>query len=198
MKLNIGKRQIYKNILMNLISFAVQFIIGFYISPIIVKKAGAAAYGFIGVANDFVSYASILATIFNSVASRFIAKEYYSKDYQKANNYFNSLLLANVLLSAFFGFLSIFLVPILDTILSIPIELVWDVKITFALIFASYIVSLVTSVFTVSTFITNRTDIQGIRNIINYVVRLALIIIFLNFQDWLVQASAHQPWYPCL
>ncbi len=49
---------------MNIVAFIVQFFISFYISPLIVSKVGASAYGFIGLANDFVSYAAIIATVF--------------------------------------------------------------------------------------------------------------------------------------
>jgi len=138
-------------------------------------------YGFIGLANDFVSYAAIIATVFNSVASRFIANSFYKKDYETANYYFNSLIAANIAISAVLGLAGVLLVPNLDKVLSIPASLVFDVKLTFALIFGSYIISLLTLVFTTSTFVTNRTDIQGIRNIIQYLIRFALVVIFLNF-----------------
>jgi O-antigen/teichoic acid export membrane protein len=181
MSVNIERKQNSKNILMNVLAFSVQFIISFYISPIIVSKVGASAYGFIGLANDFVSYASILATVFNSVASRFIADAFYRQDYEKANKYFNSLVVANFVVAGILGGAGIVLIPNLVNILSIPIGLVIDVELTFALIFASYVISLITLVFTTSTFVTNRTDVQGIRNIIQYIVRFALIIILLNF-----------------
>lgn len=193
MSVNLGKKQNYKNLAMNVIAFGVQFIISFYISPIIVSNVGAAAYGFIGVANDFVSYASIVATVFNSVASRFIANSFYKKDYEKANKYFNSLIVANMVIAGVLAMAGIILVPNLDKVLTIPVQLVFDVKLTFALVFGSYIISLVTLVFTTSTFVTNRTDIQGVRNIIQYIVRFALIIIFLNFVAiriyWVAAAS---------
>lgn len=181
MSVNIGKKQINRNIAMNIFAFAVQFIISFYIAPIIVRKVGASAYGFIGLANDFVSYASVIASVFNSVASRFIADSFYKKDYDKANSYFNSLIIANIGLSTILGLVGLIIIPNLSSFLTVPAIIVTDVKITFSLILAAYIVTLVTMVFTTSTFVVNRTDLQGIRNIINYVVRFILIIIFLNF-----------------
>lgn len=181
MLVNTGKKQGYKNLVFNIFAFGVQFIISFYISPKIVNSVGTSAYGFIGLANDFVSYASIIATVFNSVASRFIANSFYKKDYEQANKYFNSLIVANIVISGLLGLTGMILVPNLDKVLTIPVGLVFDVKLTFALVFAAYIVSLITLVFTTSTFVTNRTDIQGVRNIIQYIVRFALIIIFLNF-----------------
>lgn len=194
MAVKVGKKQGAKNIGLNVLAFGIQFIISFYISPIIVEKVGTSAYGFIGLANDFVSYAAILATVFNSVAARFIANAYYKEEYEVANKYFNSLVCANLAISVLLGIVSIALVPCLDLFLTIPENLVFDVKLTFALIFASYIITVITMVFTTSTFVTNRTDIQGIRNIIQYIVRFACIVLFLNFVSiriyWIALASA--------
>lgn len=181
LSVDMSAKQHYKNIIINIISFCVQFAINFYISPIIVGKVGASAYGFIGLANDFVSYVSIIAAIFNSVASRFIAEAFYKKDYVTANKYFNSLIIANVLISLFLTIGNGVFIYNLEYIIKVPKYLLFDVKLSFALIFLSYIVSLLTLVFTTATFVTNRTDIQGIRNIIQYLVRFALIIILLKF-----------------
>lgn len=193
MSIQFGKKQNLKNLLLNIIAFGVQFAISFYISPIIVGNVGASAYGFIGIANDFVSYASILATVFNSVASRFIADSFYKEDYSKANKYFNSLIATNIVIAGILITVSFVFIPLLDTILTIPENLVFDVKITFALVFGSYILSLITLVFTTSTFVTNRTDINGARNIIQYIIRFFLIILLLTFVSvkiyWIAFAS---------
>ncbi len=193
MAVNIGKKQNYNNLGMNILAFVFQFFISFYISPIVVSNVGAAAYGFIGVANDFVSYASIVATVFNSVAARFIANSFYKKDFEKANRYFNSLVVANFIIAGILGLAGIVLVPNINKVLTVPASLLLDVKLTFALVFASYIITLITLVFTTSTFVTNRTDIQGVRNIILHFVRLAVIVVLLNFVAiriyWVAAAS---------
>ena len=106
----------------------IQFIISFYISPTIVGKVGASAYGFIGLANDFVSYAAIISSVFNSVASRFIANAFYQKKYQEANHYFNSLIVANLIISGVMAGVSIVVVANLQNFLSIPENLIFDVN----------------------------------------------------------------------
>lgn len=181
MAIKMGRKQNIKNLLVNIIAFCIQFVISFYISPKIVGKVGASAYGFLGLANDFVSYAAIISSVFNSVASRFIANSFYKEEYEKANNYFNSLIVANIIISSVLGVASILMILNLNFILVIPDNIVNDVKIMFALVFSSYIVQLLTTVFTTSTFVTNRTDIQGIRNIISQLIRFTFIILFLNF-----------------
>lgn len=175
------KWQMTKNISMNLFAFIAQFIINFYIAPKIVSGVGTEAYGFIGLANDFTSYASVITTVFNSVAARFIATAYYNEDYEKASGYFNSLIMANLIMAGIFGLIGIALVPNLDYILEIPEDILFDVKLTFALVFGAYVLNVATTVFTTATFVSNRTDMQGVRNIIQQVIRFGVIIIFLNF-----------------
>lgn len=193
MAVKLGRKQNYKNLSLNIVAFLVQFIVNFYISPIIVGNVGKAAYGFIGVANDFVAYASIIATIFNSVASRFIANSYYKKDYERANKYFNSFVAANIGIGILLAIVTVILVPFLNHILTIPEGLVFDVQLTFILVFATYVINLLIIVLTTSTFVTNRTDINGVRNVIQYIIRFALVIVFLNFVSikiyWVALAS---------
>ena len=180
-KKNAKRGQMTKNIAMNVLAFAIQLVINFYISPTIVSGVGTEAYGFIGLANDFTSYASVVTTVFNSVAARFIAASYYQRDYEQANRYFNSLIVANLIMAGALGIVGAALVPCLDLFLEIPAAILSDVKLTFALVFGAYILNLVTTVFTASVFVSNRTDIQGVRNIINQIVRLAAIVFFFFF-----------------
>lgn len=58
MNIKTGNKQTCKNILLNMMAFGVQFFISFFVSPQVVGKVGSTAYGFIGLANDFVSYAT--------------------------------------------------------------------------------------------------------------------------------------------
>lgn len=181
MNIKTGNKQTYKNLALNIFAFFIQFITSFYLSPIIVSNVGTSANGFIGLANDLVSYATIVASVFNAAAARFITDAMIKGDKEKANGYFNSLISTNIILAGIFGLIGMILVPNINAIFNVPKNLLIDVKLTFAIIFLSYIITLVTQVFTVSTYVVNRSDIQGVRNIISYIVRFALIIVFLNF-----------------
>ncbi|MBQ7943067.1 MAG: oligosaccharide flippase family protein, partial [Lachnospiraceae bacterium] len=174
-------KQTIKNIFINILSFLVQFLSNLILTPLIVSKIGAIAYGYLGIANDFIMYASVLATVFNSVAARFIANSYYKKDWNTANCFFNSLIVANSMIAIVITLCGVVIVSGLEFILNIPEELLFDVKITFGLVILSYIVNLVTTIFTTSAFIMNRMDIQGARNILNYIIRLLLILICFRF-----------------
>ena len=61
-----------------LITFAVQMFISFWLSPFVVARLGEEAYGFINLANNFVSYTGLLAVAINSMACRYISVKYNS------------------------------------------------------------------------------------------------------------------------
>ena len=67
-----NKRATLINIFAALITLGVQMFISFWLSPFVVGKLGEEAYGFINLANNFVSYASLVSVAINSMACRYI------------------------------------------------------------------------------------------------------------------------------
>lgn len=173
------KKRLLINLISNIISFAVQLGISFLLTPIIVEKVGDAAYGFIGLANNFVSYATILTIIINSMASRFITLELTKENVEKANKYYTSVLILDIVISVLIAIISSILIFNLNSLVNIPQKLDIDVKVTFSLAFINLILSVINTVFSVCTFAKNRLDIDAIRNIIANVIKtLFLVIIF--------------------
>lgn len=172
----IEKRK-YISVMINIISFVIQLSINLFITPAIIDKLGTEAYGFIGMSNDFITYLSVVTSIINSVAGRFIAVEICKKNITKANIYFSSVFVVNGILSIAFLVVGGTLISVLDILLDIPQNIVCDVKITFIVTLVSYIVNIVTSVFTTSMYVKDRLEIQGIRNVIQYSVRGILIVV---------------------
>ena len=83
------------NIIAALITFIVQMFISFWLSPFIISKLGEESYGFINLANNFVSYASLIAVAINSMASRYISLEYNSARFEEAKKYYSTVFWAN-------------------------------------------------------------------------------------------------------
>lgn len=88
-----NKRATLINIFAALITLGVQMFISFWLSPFVVGKLGEEAYGFINLANNFVSYASLVSVAINSMACRYISVEYNSGNKEKAKSYFAPSLL---------------------------------------------------------------------------------------------------------
>jgi len=173
------KKRLFINLISNIISFAVQLGISFILTPIIVEKVGNAAYGFIGLANNFVGYASILTVIINSMASRFITLEITKGNKEKANRYYSSVLVLDIVMSIIIAIISCVIITNLNSLINVPQELEKDVKLTFILAFINLILSINNTVFSIATFAKNRLDIDAGRNIIANVIKaIFLVVIF--------------------
>lgn len=61
------------NLITSLAAFVINAGISFVLTPYILEKLGNEAYGFIGLAYDFVNYAGILTLALNSMSCRFVS-----------------------------------------------------------------------------------------------------------------------------
>ncbi len=176
----IQKKQITINIIANIISYGIGVIISFYFTPYIINTIGADAYGFYPLANNFVSYAQLLVIALNSMAARFITIKMVENDTNGMNRYFSSVFFSNVILAG------ILIVPLsiialrVDKFLNVPPDLVKDVTMLFIFTFGTLLMSILTSVFEVSTFCKNRIDIRSYKDMVYNVLRVLLFISFFS------------------
>lgn len=176
-----SKKQNVLNIISNLFALVVQFGINFFVVPRIVGDFGTEAVGYVNISFDIVSYFSVFTVVFNSVAGRFISLEINRGNIKKADDYFNSVILANMILSAVVSLVGIIFIPNIDRFIKVSSIYLKDVKITFLITWLTFIVNMMTSVFTVGTYVKNKLDANALRNIISYLIRLAAIVILFAF-----------------
>jgi O-antigen/teichoic acid export membrane protein len=170
------KKQLSINLVAQLFAFTVGFIISFFLTPFVVRKLGTEAYGFIGLANNFVSYTTLITIALNSMAARFVSISFHKGDIETAKRYFVSVYYSNLFLSAVIVIFAVFIIGFLDMIVHIPIELERDVKLLFGLTFLNSIIALISNIYLVATFVTNRLDLSSFRNIISNILRGVCII----------------------
>lgn len=181
-RLALRNRQLAINMVAQVISFVVSFGISFFLTPYIVEKIGVEANGFVGLANNFTSYASIITTALNSMAGRFITISIHREDYKSANKYMSSVFMANVITSVILTVPMIYILANIDTLFDVPNGMVTDVTVLWTFIFFSFLISNVTSVFSVATFSQNRLDIQSGTGIANNILRaIFLIFVYIVF-----------------
>lgn len=164
------------NIIFSVLSFALNLFINFFVTPYITSNLGSEAYGFVKLANDFANYASVLSIALNSMASRFIMIERERGNKEKAEQYYSSVMFANIFLTVILVVPSLIGVFFLERIINIPIGLVVEVKITFLITFASFLVGLAFSAFGNCYYLTNRLDINSIRTMQSNIIRVVVII----------------------
>lgn len=178
-----SRKQTGINLITNLLAFVINAGINFFLTPYLLGQLGTESYGFIGLANDFVGYANIFSMALNAMSGRFISVAYHRGEKEKANNYINSVFIANVILGAVVAFAGVFIVWKLEYIINIPEYLMTDVKITFALVFANYLLSIIISVLNCASFVKNKMNLVYIRNIISYLIKLIFTIGLLMIFD---------------
>lgn len=169
------------NMLAAIVSFGVMTGINFFLTPYLVRELGSDAYGFIGLANNFVSYATILTSALNSMAGRFVSIEFNRGNIKKASSYFSSVLVANLIMAAVLAVVGALVVINLDVFLNIPENLVNSVKLTFALTFVTFIISIITAIFVTSTFVKNKLYINSIRDIIANLLKITIVVLLFTF-----------------
>ncbi len=168
-------KQLIINMSASIVSYGVSLFISFFLSPYIVRTIGVEANGFVGLANNFVSYASIITIALNSLAGRFITISLRENDIDKANRYFSSVLFANTFLAAVLFLIGGIIVTVLERLIEIPAVMTADVRLLFAVLFLNCIISVFGSVFSVAAFATNKLYLESIRNIEANLIRAAVI-----------------------
>lgn len=182
--------QMYLNLLAQIFSFAVSFIISFFISPLIVKTVGKETYGFLGIANNFTSYVMIVTVALNSLAGRFVSVCYHQKKNRETEQYFTSVFVANMFVVLFLLLPAVIFTLNVDKFLNVPEENIQDVKVTFAFVFLGFFVNLASSIFSVATFVKNKIYLASIRTIEANILRLSILSIsFIVFKPSIVYVA---------
>lgn len=171
-----SKKQLFINLSTALMVLFINIFINFGLSSYIVEKTSEEAYGFISLANNFISYATIFTMAINSMASRFITIDVHKKKFDSANKYFSSVFIANLFIVLFLIVPSIIFVLNLEKIINISPHIVIDVKILFTLIILNFFVTLLGGVFTIATYCTNKLYLTSIKNLEASIIKMVIIV----------------------
>ena len=187
------------NMIANTTSFVLSLVISFFLTPYITTRVGVEAYGLIGLANSFIGYIQVFTMALNSMASRFIIIEIHKNKYDKANVYFSSVLYANTLIAIILCIPSIYLISNIH-ILNINPNLIFDAKLTFAIVAFSFAVNLIFSRYGLVLYVKNILWKGAFRTIESNLLRVGLVIAFLYYCDnsvfWIALATFISTLYP--
>lgn len=177
----LSTRQLAINMFFSVVAFVLNLGINFFITPYITSQFGSDAYGFVKLANDISSYASLFSIALNSMASRFLMLERARNNLDEEQKYFSSIFLANAVLSFVLLAPSVICVHFLDSLLEIPAILVAEVKLTFAVTFASFLVNLIFSTHSNCYYLTNKLSLGSVRDAMASILRVLVIVMLFVF-----------------
>ncbi|MBQ3177161.1 MAG: hypothetical protein IJB52_05035, partial [Clostridia bacterium] len=170
-------KKIAYNLFANIAGFVITICISLFVTPYIVNRLGSEAYGFVGLANNFVSYASLVTIALNSMAGRFVSVAMYRGDHQAASRYFSSVFFANAAIALIMLPVLAGIVWKLEFLIEIPTHLVRDVKTAFAITFVQFIANLLLARFEIAAFIKNKLYLTQRNSVISNGIRLLTIVI---------------------
>jgi O-antigen/teichoic acid export membrane protein len=163
------------------VTFAVGLGIAFFFTPYLTDTVGEEAYGFVSLGNNIINYITIITIALNSVAGRFITIQYHQGKKKEASEYFSSVLIANIALIPVVLLVAVPAILNLEKLLNISPELVTSVKYLFFFILCNFIITLISTVYNVATFITNRLYLSSIANIVTSLLRVFLMCMLFGF-----------------
>lgn len=170
------------NLASSILTMGITMLINFFLSPYIVTNLGEEANGFVQLANNFIMYASLITLALNSMGARFITISYHKKEVKQANRYYSSLIIGNAIIIGILIIPAIFCIYKLENIINISSSNIVDVKILFALVFFTFFVTQIISIFNIATYVTNELYITNIVGVIRVVLNaILLIFIFATF-----------------
>lgn len=180
-KVEFGVKQTSINMITQIISFAVNVLIGFFLTPYIVENVQS-GNGFITLSSNFISYATLITTALNSMAGRFIAISYFREEKENVLKYYSSVFFANIFLCLIFTLPVILLIIFLPQLINVPTELLSDVRTLFLLVFSHFFIDLIFSTFVNAGYVLNRLDMVAMRKteatVLKGVLTFAIFFLF--------------------
>ena len=174
------KKRLVINMTAQLTAFFVNLGISFVLTPIIDKMIPN-SYGFVNIANNFVMWAQVVVSALNTLASRYITIHLHKGEEQEASEYFSSVFFANMIMAAVFLLPAIFVILFIDRMFQVPVGVLGDVQILWAFVFLNFFISIITSVFSTSTYSMNRLELSSMATIVAEIARLGVLFVTYRF-----------------
>ena len=169
------------NVASAICTLGVQMAVSFFLSSYLVATLGEAANGFTQLANNFVSYASLVTLAFNSMGSRFISAAYHRGRVGDSVAYYSTLIVCNAILCLVFLPVAWAVVGNLGSIVDMGDADPFDVGLLFAFVFANFGVNMFVSLFCSAMFVANKVYIQNAINLVRNVLNAALLVFVFGF-----------------
>lgn len=169
------------NILGAVIVVAINTLINFFLSPYIVEHLGVEANGYITLANNFVTYFTLITTALNSMAGRFMLIELRRKNIREANEYYSSVLFGDWILAAMLLIPILVLIIWIDRFIQVSEGMLQDIRVLFTLVFLSFFIGLCVPKWSNATYSTNKLYLRSLKSAITAVLRALVIFAAYKF-----------------
>lgn len=164
------------NFYTNIAALIANVLVGIYYTPYLVKSLGLAAYGILPLALIINQYISVATQTLTHAYTRFYSVALHKRDYEEASKDISSSMAVILLISIFIIPLGVWIISNVNSLFSIPANLIISAKYLFGFTILSFIVSLFSSLFNVTLYAINRFDLMNVMKIIRTVFKLLVVI----------------------
>ncbi|MHB9070735.1 MAG: oligosaccharide flippase family protein [Sedimentisphaerales bacterium] len=171
-----ARKRLGLNVATNFILIFVNFAVGVWMTPYLIKHLGVAVYGIVPLTMSFIAYVQIFTGSISSAVSRYVAIFYNKKEFAESNIFFSSAVLALLILCIILLIPAIIVALFFSNIFQVPQGYEFSSSILFLLVVVSSFMSAYSSVYFVSTFIKHRFDLSNFVNMFARLVQAAILL----------------------
>ena len=153
--------------------------ITFVIAPVISKRVGIEAYGYIALAQNVLLYINTVVIAFNYFTERNITVALHRGEKGSAKGFYSSTIAADFILMGVMSVPAIYMIAHLERYLKISEYLQVDVKLLFAFMVCQYFFSLLGSIFDAVAITYNRLDINSKNRVIASIIHVVILLVLL-------------------
>lgn len=168
------------NLAANLLNFGLSMLVGYWLTPYLIRHLGVAAYGLIPLTTTVTSYLALFTTALNSVVGRFLTMALDQQDDAEANRIFNTSFWGGA------GMILLILGPCLWTachaswFFHVPPGLERDFTLLALSALAMFCLTELSTAINVISFCRNRFDLANAVNVASTLTRVAVIVLLFN------------------
>lgn len=178
-------KKLLRTIFVTGMAFALNYLISLILTPYITDQVGTDAFGYVTLARTYTQYATILTMALNSFSARYITLEFHNGNLEKANTYYSSVFWCNLIIGSTVLVLALLATAFLEKIIVVSPALIVDVKLLFALVFVSFWITTVFTVYSNVPYVCNRLDTAGIFKGLSYLAEaIVLVLLYALLPDY--------------
>lgn len=177
------------NVLFGILNSLTSAVQTFWFIPYVKDYMGSTAYGYISVVNGLVNTLLVISTAVASMGTRFILVNLERGNEEEAKKYFNSELVAMIILGIAISLVGLIIVLNLHSVMNVQSRFYRSVQILFLLTLYSFLMQLISSPYSASFFFTSQLYLTYCLYILDYLGRITLTI-FLYSSGYRVLWSA--------
>ena len=170
-------KSMWMSMVASVVAFLLSTAVSFFLTPYLIKTVGEDEYSFYPLANSFVSYISIITVALNSMAGRFVTISLHRKETKKAKEYFNAVFFSSIIFCVILIPIGSLFIYNIDSFLTVPAELLTNVKILFGLVLICMVINQMTNILSIATYYKDKLYLNSFASVVSYVVQVLVALL---------------------